>query len=419
ALPPGPRPSAPDGFPPAAAAAGGADALGSARLEGLGICGPGGGRGCLTRVLRDLHVLHCGDGGAMPRALMGQAVRGGLRCGGARWTHVVDLRATGSPPLPPELARLRVLDGSVAPGARGELRTAEDFLRMLPAVFDFLRLAALRRGAVLLVDGPAAPHLDGAGAAPGGFAIAAVLALMAESSHLGVYPALCSLSSQVIVQAICPVASSALAAWCESERRGVWSRSAALWHAPCLCGACSWHLPPQWLRDAARPSGAVSCEGRPSEGACLALCSCAARSHDGGARPPTCLGPAGRRPRGGALPACRPARPDDARWLWLPQGFSVNEFSAGRTLGSLTNGLKFHAEPVPRERGSGAQHYRCRGCRALTHAVVDVVPGQHQRVAVICSSEVLRQGEVGVLAPPEARPPLSSCLADLVLPPGN
>merc|ERR1712232_1133666 len=133
-------------------------------------------------------------------------------------------------------------------------------------------ICSVMRGTVLLVDGRqpfsergvdvaatgltdddviAGGDLEGTqstgGGNRGGLAMAATLALIGEACNMSIYHALSYLSSQLLVAAIHPEALSAMARWQESHRWEAWRRCERSVRIACLCGACSWHVPPAWL----------------------------------------------------------------------------------------------------------------------------------------------------------------------------
>lgn len=346
-----------------------------------------------TRVLADLYVLEASDvdllaSCALPSLLAQRA-----------WTHVIDFRAPGAVPLPCQLhvPYTLALPWS-SPG-----RPADEFLCLLPVVFDFLRHAAISRGEVLFLDGHSAPGQGQDAAAAqglskrGGVATAAVLAVLAETCRLDVFATLSYLSSQILVAAIRPDALSALAIWQESVRRASWARSEGTARIACICGCCSWHVPPAWLAEAPEEPPEV-------------LQAAAGESYLRWLHARF-----GLRISGGL------------HWLWLPQGMGASDCSDGPSSGSLSCGMALQAERLPdaallppppqagstpaARAGSVVRRFRCRTCRALTHAeVLDPSASAEtagaetdgagssttplQRVALVCSYELLRLARI-------------------------
>lgn len=209
---------------------------------------------------------------------------------------------------------------------------------------------------------------------------------------MDVFAALSYLSSQVLVAAIRPDAISALAAWHESERRTAWARSASYVQIACFCGSCSWHVPAEVLAnqvyDASETMQAVA--------------------GDAYAR---------------WLQARFGVKVPRIEWLWLPTG--SQDSSDDPSTGSLGCGVSLQAEPLPEAAGHAApsvhprdggrvggppalartvvRRFRCRICRALTHAEVRDLPDARSkgdlgepraqpapRTALVCSYNLLR-----------------------------
>merc|ERR1712217_573622 len=96
-------------------------------------------------------------------------------------------------------------------------------------------------------------------------------------------------------------------------------------------------------------------------------------------------------------------------WLWLPEGVSAIDNSAGPTNGVLTRSLVVQAEPVaeagrPQQDSTlRTQRFRCRSCQVLTHAEVrdtdsvnnkrDSANSNNTRVALVCSYELIRRAK--------------------------
>jgi len=341
------------------------------------------------------------------------------------WTHIVDFRMAGAPRLPcqPEVHYVLQLPWS------SPSRSAEDFLSFLPTIFDFLRHAAITRGVVLLVDGystvtaaasqpPAvagsrAPIAEAAlGVAGGstsmassssagrnGLAMASVLALVAETYHMAIFPALSHLSSQLLIAAVRPDVVWAMARWQESERCLAWRRCDGTARVACLCGSCSWHIPTAWLA-AAPAAQALSSDGDLSSGsgsvwpgqhARVVACTCSAQSL------------AARRcpNRGNCESYLRWLRArfgvaaQSVWWLWLPEGTDARGYSDGEASGVLSRGLHLQAEAIAEppahseDAGARIQRFRCRSCQVLTHAEV-TMGSEAPRIALVSSYERLR-----------------------------
>lgn len=324
------------------------------------------------------------------------------------WTHIVDFRAPGSAPLPCQLDVPHLLALPWSSSAR----SAEEFVGLLPSIFDFLRHAAIYRGVVLFLDGRSkAPDrcvnraavggssavgsssaASGAGRGGGGLAVAAVLALVAETYRMAIYSALSFLSSQLLVAALRPDAATALARWQASTRRAAWVQSEGAVRIACICGCCSWHVPVRWLQDQkgdARDSGC---------GARVTTCMCSPGS-------PSASGC----PNNGACEPCIRwlharfgVEIADVRWLWLPEGQRTDDCSDGPDRGTLTSGLAAQAEliavPPPAEQlAVGARRFRCRSCQVLTHAEIDETRADgtvNVRTALVCSYELLRSAKL-------------------------
>eukprot|EP00429_Kryptoperidinium_foliaceum_P049433 CAMPEP_0176121960 /NCGR_PEP_ID=MMETSP0120_2-20121206/61406_1 /TAXON_ID=160619 /ORGANISM="Kryptoperidinium foliaceum, Strain CCMP 1326" /LENGTH=422 /DNA_ID=CAMNT_0017456545 /DNA_START=18 /DNA_END=1283 /DNA_ORIENTATION=- len=277
------------------------------------------------------------------------------RLASMRWTHIVDFRASGSSPLPlcSDIPYVMAIEW------RSTTRTAEELVTKLPAVADFLRHAAIYHGEVLFVDGdiesPPGDEGEPRVARRGGLAMAALLALAADTYRLDVFAFMSYLSSQILVAAVRPDAISAVTAWLESKRRVAWTRCQGMVRIACLCGGCSWHVTPEWLTRAPeeQPEPLRALAGDPY------LRWLRARFGVGLER---------------------------LHWLELPEGVFADDCSDCTTYGSLTRGIAVQAEalgeamapspfPCPLPGASLAppprrvvRRFRCHTCRALTHA---------------------------------------------------
>jgi len=311
-----------------------------------------------TRVLADLTVLEVSDadlcgGTVLPSRLAQRS-----------WTHVVDFRAPGAAPLPGHLDIPYMLTLQWSSPAR----VASEFISWLAAILDFLRHAAILRGEVLFVDGHTRSQDGGSSKGSlrsGGLAMAAVLAVVAETFRLDAFSALSYLSSQVLVAAIRPDAVATLAAWQESERRGARQRCQGTVRVACICGCCSWHVPAEWI------------EAAPEE-----------------------TPPALRHVAGEAYLRWLGARfgvgVSRIRWLLLPEAVNAQAYSDSSSYGSLTRGISIQAERTTEAAPGATSHgvvrrFRCRSCRALTHVELsEGGPGSPERVALVCTYELLR-----------------------------
>jgi len=392
------------------------------------VCAASGkGDGYFNKVLYDLCVLEASDEDLQLIAAGsggGASAAGGDGWGGGApgilkplleqhmWTHIIDFRVPGAPLLPcqSEVPYLRTLPWS------SSSRYAEEFLSFLPTIFDFLRHAAITRGVVLFIDGYSMDRVDtavanssersegtpsfaiatgGAGAdlasassgpsGRGGFAMAAVLAVVMEIYRMAVFPALSFLSSHILVAAIRPDVIGTMAGWQESQRRAAWARCEGTVRVACICGSCSWHIPTAWFGTLAS-----SAEPAPWLGGRARVVSCACSQHSPEAV--CCPSPGHCESYMRWLHARFGVSTRSVRWLWLPEGAGVGDHSDCEDSGVLTRGIKAQAEPVAESSGSHlTQRFRCRTCQVLTHAeVVDEAAGGIVRVAVVCSYEWLR-----------------------------
>lgn len=372
------------------------------RPDRLLLCAAGETHSYFTKVLHDLSVLEASDHDLLRIASGGDtrlcSTEQSPGVGGAdsastlrpllarsMWTHVVDFRLHGaSLPCHPEPSAVLVLPWM------SSSRKEDEFIGFLPAIFDFLRHAAITRGIVLFLDG----YSSGAGR--GGLAMAAILALTTEIYRMGVYPAMSYLSSQLFIAAIRPDVVATLAKWQETERSSVWRRCEGMVRISCMCGSCSWHVPSSWLAEAAlMPSVASEHGSRRDPHVRAVSCSCNARSQAASSCPS----------RGSCesyicwLQARFGVTIPSVHWLWLPEGIGAEDCSDGPHSGALSRGLVPLAEPVvemERPQDDGAvrvQRFRCRSCQVLTHAEVSDAGGRGdtgRRVAVVASYEHLR-----------------------------
>eukprot|EP00928_Gymnodinium_smaydae_P037382 TRINITY_DN2595_c0_g1_i1.p1 TRINITY_DN2595_c0_g1~~TRINITY_DN2595_c0_g1_i1.p1 ORF type:complete len:3301 (-),score=452.63 TRINITY_DN2595_c0_g1_i1:143-9151(-) len=280
-----------------------------------------------------------------------------------------------------------------------------------------------------------------AGGGRGGLAMAAVLAIVGETYRLPAFHAFSFLSSQLLVAAIRRDAAATVASWQEAVRLSAWRRSESMLRVACLCGACSWHVPFDWLQDAVwqqqrssdvacAPGSSSTCSSlgpSPHPGVSHCRCStCASTADvaDGGVQAPRVTAPSNvpRCPGGGSCESY--ARWVAARfglqlpavhWLWFPEGVTAAEFADGPERGELTEGLAACAEPVGTTASCVAasagsqvpsqqarvQRFRCRWCQVLTHAEVSSTAASSEssepagvatssRVALVLSYERLR-----------------------------
>eukprot|EP00931_Biecheleriopsis_adriatica_P056609 TRINITY_DN33547_c0_g1_i2.p1 TRINITY_DN33547_c0_g1~~TRINITY_DN33547_c0_g1_i2.p1 ORF type:complete len:961 (-),score=175.95 TRINITY_DN33547_c0_g1_i2:103-2985(-) len=365
----------------------------------LACAAAGAGQSYFAQVLTNLCVLEVSD----------EDLLGGLgalksRLGQHAWTHMVDFRLKGAAQLPfqTDLPHVLKLPWSSPPD-----RSAQEFLEFLPHIFDFLRHAAILQGTVLFVDGYAkvsesssaatastARGGSNSNARRGGLAMSAVLALLTETYHLGVYAALSYLSSQLLVAALRPDAVAQLACWQEEDRIAAWARGQSSVRVACLCGACCWHVPRAWLDPAAEARG-----GRNSHLVAEKVsCSCNSAV--------TCA--AGRCPNRGSCESYKNwlyhrygFSIRSVRWLWLPPGITAGDCSAGVQGGIVTRDLEEQAEPVGEpERAAQAgglrsRRFRCRICQVLTHAeVYGAEASDSARTVLVTSYEHLRLGRL-------------------------
>lgn len=309
-----------------------------------------------TRVLADLFVLEVSDADLLGSSLP-------ARLGQNNWTHVVDFRVPGAAPLPSNLD----VPYSLILTWNSRSRVANEFISWLPAIFDFMRHAALFRGEVIFVDGQTRGQEVGTGQGSlrrGGLAMAAVLAIAAETYRFDAFQVMSYLSSQMLVAAIRPDAVAAVAVWQESERKAVRLRCQNTVRIACICGCCSWHIPAELL-------------GRPQEEDTLVVLQ----------------GVAGE-PYIRWLGARFGVAISRVRWLVLPQGVDAQTYSDNSSYGSLTRGISAQAEPTAEVVSGSAptatvRRFRCRTCRALTH--VEIAEGGQERAALVCTYELLRQ----------------------------
>eukprot|EP00929_Paragymnodinium_shiwhaense_P079029 TRINITY_DN41056_c0_g1_i1.p1 TRINITY_DN41056_c0_g1~~TRINITY_DN41056_c0_g1_i1.p1 ORF type:complete len:3335 (+),score=785.03 TRINITY_DN41056_c0_g1_i1:162-10166(+) len=357
------------------------------------------------------------------------------------WTHIVDCRPPGAAALPPQLDVSNVFR---LPWSQRS-RPAEELVAYLPAIFDFLRQAAISKGMVLFVDGTSSastsspeqqqgevaglPDLQGARqTGRGGLAMAAILALVAEVYRIDVFLALSYLSSQCLVAAIRPDAVAAVARWQEADRRPSQQDSEEKVRIACLCGACSWHVPYAWLEMAGTktsrglrvgdssiaplpgPLAGVSLNS--GAGAYVVECSCSSSSSSnsgsGSSSNSRCPCPGNCQSYARWMTARLGLRAHNVHWLWLPEGVKSIDFADGPEKAiAVTRGLAAAAEcisaasggpgPVaaPAQAGDseeGILRYRCRSCQVLTHAEVPVLGTQAplRRTALVLSYELER-----------------------------
>ncbi|CAE8742440.1 unnamed protein product [Polarella glacialis] len=201
----------------------------------------------------------------------------------------------------------------------------------------------------------------------GGLAMAAILALVAETYHMGVYAALSYLSSQLLVAALRPDATAALARWQDLDRRSAWARCEDAVRVSCLCGSCCWFVPAAWLT----PPPPASGEAR-SGRACTVekvSCCCTFASISSGTQASRCPTPGCCESYTRWLTARCGISIPSLRWLWLPAGMTATDCNSGPGGGLLARGIAAQAEPLTEVECSRSQRFRCRSCKVETYNV--------------------------------------------------